>query len=105
MEKIAQKNCVDFVDVLASKAAVPGGGGAAAAYPGGVPAHYGRQGIFGERLPGGRRARQVPGQQDPEQGPPQDRLCRPLSHGISAARQLIQYTSLRKEHRHHDLYD
>ena len=30
MEKIAQKNCVDFVDVLASKAAVPGGGGAAA---------------------------------------------------------------------------
>ena len=24
MEKIAQKNCVDFVDVLASKAAVPG---------------------------------------------------------------------------------
>ena len=30
MEKIAQKSCVDFVDVLASKAAVPGGGGAAA---------------------------------------------------------------------------
>lgn len=30
MEKIAQKNCVDFVDVLASKAAVPGGGWAAA---------------------------------------------------------------------------
>lgn len=30
MEKIAQKSCVDFIDVLASKAAVPGGGGAAA---------------------------------------------------------------------------
>mgnify|MGYP000451142477 FL=1 len=30
MEKIAQKSCVDFVEVLASKAAVPGGGGAAA---------------------------------------------------------------------------
>ena len=38
MEKIAQKSCVDFIEVLASKAAVPGGGGAAAlagqrAYP------------------------------------------------------------------------
>ena len=31
MEKIAQKSCVDFIEVLASKAAVPGGGGAAAA--------------------------------------------------------------------------
>ena len=30
MEKIAQKSCVDFIEVLASKAAVPGGGGAAA---------------------------------------------------------------------------
>ncbi|WP_455538846.1 cyclodeaminase/cyclohydrolase family protein [Terrisporobacter sp.] len=30
MEMIAQKSCVDFVEVLASKAAVPGGGGAAA---------------------------------------------------------------------------
>ena len=30
MEKIAQKSCVDFTEVLASKAAVPGGGGAAA---------------------------------------------------------------------------
>lgn len=30
MEKIAQKSCVDFIAVLASKAAVPGGGGAAA---------------------------------------------------------------------------
>ena len=30
MEVIAQKSCVDFIDVLASKAAVPGGGGAAA---------------------------------------------------------------------------
>ena len=30
MAKIAQKSCVDFVEVLASKAAVPGGGGAAA---------------------------------------------------------------------------
>ncbi len=30
MESIAQKSCVDFIDVLASKAAVPGGGGAAA---------------------------------------------------------------------------
>lgn len=28
--KIAQKSCIDFVDVLASKSAVPGGGGAAA---------------------------------------------------------------------------
>lgn len=28
--KISQKTCVDFVDVLASKSAVPGGGGAAA---------------------------------------------------------------------------
>lgn len=28
--KIAEKTCVDFVDVLASKSAVPGGGGAAA---------------------------------------------------------------------------
>ena len=30
MEKMAQKSCVDFIEVLASKAAVPGGGGAAA---------------------------------------------------------------------------
>lgn len=30
MEKIAQKSCVDFIEVLASKDAVPGGGGAAA---------------------------------------------------------------------------
>ena len=30
MEKIAQKSCVDFIEVLASKSAVPGGGGAAA---------------------------------------------------------------------------
>ena len=30
MEKIAQKSCVDFIEVLASKAALPGGGGAAA---------------------------------------------------------------------------
>ena len=30
MEKIAQKSCVAFIEVLASKAAVPGGGGAAA---------------------------------------------------------------------------
>lgn len=30
MEKISQKSCVDFIEVLASKAAVPGGGGAAA---------------------------------------------------------------------------
>lgn len=30
MEKIAQKSCVDFIEALASKAAVPGGGGAAA---------------------------------------------------------------------------
>ena len=30
MENIAQKSCIDFVEVLASKAAVPGGGGAAA---------------------------------------------------------------------------
>lgn len=30
MEKIAQKSCIDFIEVLASKAAVPGGGGAAA---------------------------------------------------------------------------
>ena len=30
MEKIAQKSCLDFIEVLASKAAVPGGGGAAA---------------------------------------------------------------------------
>ena len=30
MEKIAQKSCVDFIEVLASKATVPGGGGAAA---------------------------------------------------------------------------
>src|SRR5574344_1011489 len=30
MEKIAQKSCVDFIEVLAPKAAVPGGGGAAA---------------------------------------------------------------------------
>ena len=30
MEKIAQKSCVDLIEVLASKAAVPGGGGAAA---------------------------------------------------------------------------
>ena len=30
MEKIAEKSCIGFVDVLASKAAVPGGGGAAA---------------------------------------------------------------------------
>ena len=30
MENIAQKSCVDFIEVLASKAAVPGGGGAAA---------------------------------------------------------------------------
>ena len=28
--KIAQKTCIEFVDVLASKEAVPGGGGAAA---------------------------------------------------------------------------
>ena len=28
--KIAQKSCIEFVDVLASKSAVPGGGGAAA---------------------------------------------------------------------------
>ena len=28
--KIAEKTCVDFIEVLASKAAVPGGGGAAA---------------------------------------------------------------------------
>ncbi|WP_250673673.1 cyclodeaminase/cyclohydrolase family protein [Paraclostridium ghonii] len=28
--KIAQKSCIDFVDVLASKSAVPGGGGSAA---------------------------------------------------------------------------
>ena len=27
---ISEKTCVEFVDVLASKAAVPGGGGAAA---------------------------------------------------------------------------
>ena len=30
MEKIAEKSCIGFVDVLASKAPVPGGGGAAA---------------------------------------------------------------------------
>ena len=30
MEKMAQKSCVDFIEVLASKSAVPGGGGAAA---------------------------------------------------------------------------
>ena len=30
MEKIAQKSCIDFIEVLASKSAVPGGGGAAA---------------------------------------------------------------------------
>ena len=30
MEKIAEKSCIDFIEVLASKAAVPGGGGAAA---------------------------------------------------------------------------
>lgn len=30
MESMAQKSCVDFIEVLASKAAVPGGGGAAA---------------------------------------------------------------------------
>lgn len=30
MEKIAQRSCVDFIEVLASKSAVPGGGGAAA---------------------------------------------------------------------------
>ena len=30
MENIAQKSCIDFVEVLASKSAVPGGGGAAA---------------------------------------------------------------------------
>lgn len=30
MEKIANKSCVEFIEVLASKAAVPGGGGAAA---------------------------------------------------------------------------
>lgn len=30
MENIAQKSCVDFIEVLASKSAVPGGGGAAA---------------------------------------------------------------------------
>ena len=29
MEKIAEKSCIGFVDVLASKAPVPGGGGAA----------------------------------------------------------------------------
>ena len=28
--KIAQKTCIEFVDALASKNAVPGGGGAAA---------------------------------------------------------------------------
>ena len=30
MEKIAEKSCIGFVDVLASKAPVPRGGGAAA---------------------------------------------------------------------------